>query len=758
MTKKSSRAEVNLFNAGINTEASPLNFPPTATKDEQNFELNKNGTRERRLGIDYEANHALFNTGLTSTQYSTKSNNTFKWDGAGGSTANAFIVVQLGQSLHIFDAQVDSISGTGFLGTVTATEFPENVKYSFAAVDGILNVVSGEEEVFQVSYNEGTGTFSTSYDRIKVRDLWGVQVTSESYETDPMYRGVVEVKEHIYNLRNQSWAIPRRRSGVMRDPIFDYFDRIDKFPSNSESIWTGMTFSGNSDPPSEIFLPTLMRERLGADISSARGFFVIDLLRRGNSRLSEYSKNQTNNVELVYNVSTLPEDVTIGGPTTITEFAGRVWFAGFGGKVTNGDARSPNLSSFLCFSQLVNSKADALKCYQAGDPTSRETSDIIDTDGGFIRISGANKIVSLRAIGKDLIVLADNGVWQVTGSSDEGFTATKYSVTRITTYGCVSPYSVVSVGDSVFYWSDDGIYALQRDQFGSLIANNLTQDTIQTLYEDIDTSEKAKVVSIFDPFDRKVRWLYNTDEVIGNNNFVSELVLNTLTGAFTKNKIFNLASNTPEVIGLVLTDPFKRGTSIDTVVVGADTVQVLADNVIVTSTIRTTGTVSVKYLTVVLDTTVKLTFSQYRNLEFKDWKTANGVGVDAFAYMLTGAVTAGDSSVHKQTPVLVMHMFRTEFTATNGVPNNQSGCRVRTQWDWASSTASGKWSPLFQAYRYRRPFFVTGPTYDNGFETVVTRNKVRGRGRAFSVYLETEPGKDCRIIGWNLSLNGNAVA
>lgn len=756
MTKKSTKVEVNQFNAGINTEASLLNFPPNASKDEENFELNKNGIRERRLGIDYEQGFSLFNLGITSAQYSTRASNTFSWKGAGGSTANSFIVVQIGQSLHIFDSQVDSVSGTGFLGTVVASNFPEEVKYSFASVDGILNVVSGKEEVFQVSYNETTSTFSSSYDRIKVRDLWGVQVLTESYETDPMYRGVVEIPNHTYNLRNQSWALPRRRAGTMRDPIEDYFNRLDLFPSNSESIWTGVTFV-SGDEPAEVFLPTLMRDRLGADISSAKGFFIIDLLRRGNSRLSEYAKNQANNEKLLFNVGSLPEDVTEGGPTVITEFAGRVWFAGFGGKAVNGDVRSPNLSSFICFSQLVNSKADVLKCYQAGDPTSRETSDIVDTDGGFIRISGANKIVSLRAIGKELIVLADNGTWTVTGSADEGFTATKYSVTRITTYGCVSPYSVVSVGDSVFYWSDDGIYVLQRDQFGSLLANNLTQDTIQTLYEDIDVSEKAKVVSIYDPFDRKVRWLFNTDELIGNNNFVFELILNTITGAFTKNKIYNLATNTPEVIGFILTDPFKRGEVVENVVVGGDQVQVVGDNVVITTEIRTTGTVSVKYLTVVLDTTVKITFSQYRNTAFKDWFTANSVGVDAAAFMLTGAMTAGDSGVHKQTPYLVMHMFRTEFTATGGVPDNQSSCLVQSQWDWASSATSGKWSPQQQVYRYRRPFFVTGSTYDNGFETIVTRNKLRGRGRALSIKIDTEPGKDCRIIGWNLSVNGNAI-
>src|SRR5574338_343207 len=308
MTKKSSRAEVNQFNAGINTEASPLNFPPTATKDEENFELNKNGIRERRLGIDYEVNHSLFNLGITPSQYTTRSNNTFKWDGAGGSTANAFIVIQVGRDLHIFDAQVDSISGTGFLGTVTATNFPENVKYSFAAVDGILNVVSGEEEVFQVSYDENLGTFSSIYDRIKVRDLWGVENIGSSYETDPQFRATTAPTTHIYNLRNQSWAYPRKRCGY-GDPIQKYINEIggSLFPSNSETVWMGLVQVAPKGEPFESFVVPLMRSLLGADISSANGFYIIDLLRRGASRLTENNRNHSNHPSLIYTVPSLPE-------------------------------------------------------------------------------------------------------------------------------------------------------------------------------------------------------------------------------------------------------------------------------------------------------------------------------------------------------------------------------------------------------------------------------------------------------------------
>jgi hypothetical protein len=89
----------------------------------------------------------------------------------------------------------------------------------------------------------------------------------------------------------------------------------------------------------------------------------------------------------------------------------------------------------------------------------------------------------------------------------------------------------------------------------------------------------------------------------------------------------------------------------------------------------------------------------------------------------------------------------------------QSSCKVRTQWDWANTANSKKWSSLFQAYRIRRPLLVSGgEDYDTGFETVVTKNKIRGRGRAFALYLETEPGKDCNILGWNLTVNGNELA
>ena len=52
------QAEINreylTFVKGLITEASALSFPENASIDEDNFVLNRDGSRQRRLGFDYE--------------------------------------------------------------------------------------------------------------------------------------------------------------------------------------------------------------------------------------------------------------------------------------------------------------------------------------------------------------------------------------------------------------------------------------------------------------------------------------------------------------------------------------------------------------------------------------------------------------------------------------------------------------------------------------------------------------------------------
>lgn len=761
MAKPSIRAEVNNFIGGLITEASPLNFPPNASLDEENFELNRDGTRDRRLGMGFEPGYVLKETPLTDVEAATAVFSSFKWQSVNGDSTKEFLVAQTGNTLTFFDVNVSSISGEGLIGELELTSFDPNVRYSFTSTEGILVVVSGAETIALVSYI--TGTLAVTYERLQVRDVWGVEETTiPQYETDIYYRGAAS-EQHIYNLQNQSWGLPRRNSAnVLIDPVEEYKNTYSFYPSNSEVVWTGLQFQPvTAGVTFERMYVNLYEEILGGNVKAPKGYYTIDLLDRGNSREVEFAKNHSKHSIMFLPSVSLPQDKTPNGPSVATEFAGRVWYAGFSGEVLSGDKRSPNLVNYVMFTQLVRNKADFIKCFQDGDPTSRENADLVDTDGGFVRISGAKKIISLIDLESHLIVIADNGVWTVSGGNDYGFSAVNYKVAKVSSFGGISDSTVVIEGGRAFFWSQDGIYVIAKDQFGSFVVTNITQATIQTLYENIDPASKIAATGDYDPISKKIRWVYKTGDRFSSESETKELVLDMVLNVFYQNRINRTNSNNIEVMSLFVSIPYRRGEVFNPVFVDDEQVVSDTESVGINEEIRTTGLQSVRYLTVQISGGASyFAFSYYNNVDFLDWQEVDGVGVDAAAYLLTGQQTTGDSAIAKQIPYFVMYMKRTESGVTaDFVPDRQSGCLMRCQWDFANTIVSNKWSPLVQVYRYRRAQYITGPDdeYDNGFELTISKSKVRGRGKAFSIHLETEPGKDCRIVGWSISLNGNTV-
>ncbi|HET8689298.1 MAG TPA: hypothetical protein VFM18_22020 [Methanosarcina sp.] len=763
MVKPVTKAEISSLIKGIITEASPLNFPADASRDEENYELNINGSRDRRLGIDFEDNYAINSTGYDSTSIKDVGTSFYKWLSAGNVATNEFIVVQFGSRIDVYDSTKASISRDGLKGSVTLSGVDPTTRFSYGSVDGTLVIAAGTEDIHVVKWTGSALTYSTK--RLLVRDLFGLPGLDGN---DLNIRPSVQTDTHLYNLRNQGWGIPRKNSsGTLSDPISLFNTAYSKFPSNAENVYTGLQFqpvSGGS--PFERIYTDLYDDSLGLDAHSARGYFIIDALRRGTSRLTEYADNRTKFPSLNYPITTLPQDYTPGGATIVCDFAGRIFYGGFSGVVVDGDINSPILSSYILFSQVIKNEDDTIKCYQKGDPTSRDNSDLLDTDGGFIRISGARNIKGLIGLSGSLFVLADNGVWKVEGGSNYGFTATNYAVTKISSFGCNNHATIVTINDSIYFWGEEGIFIVNKNQFGDWIVNSLSLNTIQSYYDGLESTDKIKATGFYDPFDKKIRWIVNSDLDVSNNNVVIEIVFDVQLGAFTKNRFYNLTSDTPEIIGSVSSSAFLSGESPQVITSNSVNVVSNGENVQMTINTRTSGIQSMKYVTLYSTVAGKVgyTFSQYKDITFRDWKSADGIGVDAKGYILLGQVTAGDSSIFKQTPYIVMHFLRTEngVVEVNGelIPANQSSCLVRSQWDWANSINSGKWSDLFQAYRYRRPYLITGPTdsFDNGYEVVTSKNKLRGRGRALSLYLETEPYKDCRLLGWSLSLTGNNLS
>ena len=141
-----------------------------------------------------------------------------------------------------------------------------------------------------------------------------------------------------------------------------------------------------------------------------------------------------------------------------------------------------------------------------------------------------------------------------------------------------------------------------------------------------------------------------------------------------------------------------------------------------------------------------------------DWESAN-----YSSYIVTGYELFGDLMRRKQVPYLIMCLERTEDGYTTDEDgalqiDNPSSCLVQAQWNWADSALSGKWGTQFQAYRFKRNYVPSGAsdTFNYGESVVVTKNKLRGSGKALSLKMQSEEGKDMRILGWGVSLSGGS--
>lgn len=758
MTKNSSRGEFNSFVGGLVTEASALNFPEKAAKDIDNFELNRDGTLNRRLGFDLEEGYNLFPTTITVSELNSGFTSSYVWEDPGNQAGLKFLVVQFGRSLLFFNSEEENISVDGFVSEVSLPSLTNRLnKSSFAAVDGRLIIATGDQSVYLVTFNAVNRTFTLSSFRLTTRDIWGVSVSQT--DIDPNARPT-SGDNHIYNLYNQGWAIPRN-SSTSSFPIQDQADRVRTafgyYPSDADSVWQAMITVPNGSNTLEVFDTTTYRSNLNESSGVSRGFFILDLLNRGTSRSQAIVQNKAQFPPATLATFTALADTTVQGASVVCEYAGRVFSAGFG-PTANGDVRSPDLSSYVAFSRLVRNSTDLGKCYQEGDPTSRESNDVVDTDGGLIRISGATNIRRMIVQGKNLIIIADNGVWSVEGGSDFGFSASNYKVDKVSSFGGINSDSVISDGSRTYYWAEDSIYSILRNEFGDLVYESLSEQRIASFYNSIDITQKREAKGFYDKISKKLRWIYQDSSKFSAISEVKELVFDLALSAFYKNTVKNL--NNTAIVDLFLGPTYSVEFEETQVICDTDDVFSVEEPVVILNNAFNAELQSVKYLCVVKDgPTIYIGFGWYKDTSFKDWKQIDGQGVDAKAFLETGAITAGDSSVHKQTPLLVVHMKRTEKKMDEDYePFIKSGCLVRTAWDFATSSNSKKISPFFQVYRYRRAFFSEPGEYDNGFEIVTTRNKLRGRGRALSIRMETEVEKDCKIIGWNLSLNGNSIA
>jgi hypothetical protein len=719
MGRQRSAVQVNQFIGGLNTEANPLSFPDNNSIDEVNIELTTRGTRKRRTGFDVEPNYVVVDTGVTYSTTLKLGRSQFRWENPGGTTTKHFVVIQIGNYLAIHDADALPISSGGvFSFTFNVSTY--STDYSYAIVDGNLVIATGLKTPTVLSYD---GTTVTKTDpTLLVRDLWGVVATDSSSNvlTTPSltsYRpGGTATATHVYNLRNQTFALPHVEGDAdtqtVIDPIAEFYAASGNtvYPSNADSVLQFLVADANkaTNRTVERFNGDSMFKTPPGNTLAPKGYFVIDALNRGASRNANEALLRGRNGALSYAISTLPVDITPGGPTVVASYASRAWYAGFSGVVTGGDALSPHMDSYILFSKQVKNKLDIPYCYQEGDPTSNLDPDVVDTDGGFLKIEGIGPIKAMVPMETSLFVIAENGVWRIVGTDENSFTATQFSISKITTDGCFSPQSVVAISSGIMYWGEDGIYLIAQNDGGLWASQNIIRNSIQTYFNGLSADDKRSVVGYYDINDPSVRWIFGNGLQLRQG--IEELIFNIKFQAFTRNTIGVL----PSVFGPL------------TAVGGVNRVTPLFRKI--------TPKKSFYSIIVTPSPTLRYTFGGYRDNTVMDWVTYGGI--DTPGYLIAGAVNKGSARLRKDVPYL-----STFFENLNPI---ESSCFIQSQWDWTSSSLSNRWSIPRQAFRAVRS--------DPGLTMVTTRNKIRGGGKSVAFKFSTETNKPFHLYGWEFNL------
>jgi len=753
--------EYSNFIAGLITEASQLTYPENASSEEENFILNRNGSRRRRQGIDYESGGSLSADIATST-FSDLAVTNHVWENAANSGLYSFSVVQTGSTLYFYDRQQADLSSNVKAFTVDlstyATASAQNIgsKPIFTASGrGLLFVVSEDTEPFYISYDKDNDTISVTQITIEIRDFLGLPEAGLDTDGRPTTLSL----DHQYNLYNQGWSQAHidtyfSSSSTTVDFVYNpatlswelVIDTVANavYPSNAQ-VWTaGKNSTG-------VFNQADLDEIYFGNTPAPRGHYILNAFARDRDTAASLS-----------GISTETEK---GRPSAVAFYAGRAFYSGVRSDADGG----PSVNGYVYYSQLIEDEAKVGKCYQVADPTSEIISDLVATDGGVIVIPEVGVVHRLEPVRDSLVIFADNGVWELRGDTDAGFTADAFQVSKITNVGSISSSSVVTAEGNVFYWSDGGIYVLATDNAsGRLSPTNITETTVQTLYQGLSSSSRLYATGHYDSVSKKVSWLYNGDSTYTGSSYVNkydtELVFDTVLTAFYKNTISSLASNSPYVAGYVSTPNLITADVSRVVTVGGVAVTVGGVDVTIGVAQPSGASTATKYLTVVplaASTNSKIIYSLYNNSSFTDWVGADGTGVDYTSYLVTGHELLQDSQRDKQATYITFHFSRTEtgfITDSNGdlVLENPSGCKYQSRWDFSDSTNSGRWSSELPAYRFNRNYIPSGSgdTFDYGFDVITTKNKVRGKGKALALYLTSETGKDCEILGWSVTYTG----
>ena len=701
---------VNTFVKGLITEAGELTFPADASVDELNCDLRRDGSRRRRLAAKVEDSNVLSSfTVSTSTRF-----HTGKWENVGGQSGLEFLVLQVGSTLRFYNKSNLPYSSHEIAETVNLATYEvsggvgaANANCQFASINGALVVSSPAINTIYIERDNTTGTLTTTQITFRIRDFEWLGDKS-TYTTEVSTASAST--ERKYDTANAGWSGTKGAAAL---------STYGAYPPLTLPWYAGKDSNGD-------FSKTEWQKIFSGTSLIGNGTYILDFFNKDRSAAS--------------GITGIPADIETSRFKAVESFAGRIFYAGL---------ESAKNSGVILFSRQIETLSELGECFQVNDPTSEDISDLLDTDGGVVRIPDAVNIKYLYAFGANLFIFADNGVWSINGV-DNVFRATEYSLRRVSYTGMLTAESFAEAEGVPFWWSKTGIHTLQFDEVsGNPTEQNISIPTIQSFWDNIGSNARSLVQATYDRLNKKIYWAYpNANETNANklNNF---LILDIPLGAFYPWKVSDEASSTDYIMGLAVYSGYGSDELVlDVVLPNGDDVIQDADDVVSTQfSDFATGDPSVVLL--IRDgATGKLTMGTFSGDDFLDWGTTN-----YSSYAEAGYDFIADLIRQKNSPYIVTYMRVTEegwsATLSGYEPIRPSSLLVSAYWDFSNAPSSASQ----QAYRYKQtPVVNPNDLTQFGYpDTVITsRLKIRGRGRSVRLRFESEQGKDFVLLGYGV--------
>lgn len=701
MARNAAVAIENNFIKGLVTEATGLNYPENSCIETWDCEFDFFGRVLRRPGFEFE----LGSTPKAITKTASVIN-TYHWKNVTGDGLISLIVLQVGGTLYFYNAgNVSSLSAGAIVSTITLSTYspalaPSPALYDCQFADGLskLYVFHPYLNNFYVTYDSTLGTVTGTQYNLTLRDFEGAIADPYAVDNRPTATLAGLDVNHKYNLFNQGWC----KADLTTPELTAWDTAFTTMPSNCDVWWT---FKNSSD----AFDTTTVVNSGRGNTPANKGHFVLNVYNQDRNTASGLS-----------NVAATTSGTARS--STGAFHAGRVFYTGI---------NASGYTSKIYFSQIIERDTQLGACYQVNDPTSEDLFELLPADGGVISIPEAGTIYKLFSIANGLLVFAYRGIWFITGSTGIGFTATDFTVNKISSIRTVSASSFVDVNGVPMWWNTDGIFTVQAGQGGPAV-QSVSISTIQTFFNSIPNTAKTVAKGYFNPLAQTVQWLFQTEEpqtVEEQYEYNAILNYNVLTNAFYPWTI----SDGPKIHSLIVVDGLG-GAVQEQLVVDNSAVQVvdnLGNNVVSYSLTNTSVTPKTKYLTSYESSGTKFTWSEATNLTYTDWVTQTPV--DYTSYFITGYKTHGNAQNKFQpTYTYVFHEGLGEIY-------------IQGIWDFAVSSSTGRYSS-------KQYLVFDDPNYSNNHKRV----KIRGHGLTLQYYVRSLPGQPFNVIGWSTFETGNA--